>query len=222
LPEIHRRVREGLIQGLKLHTGDFRRKREDYRIMGSDQWHAVYSYCEQAELPIILHLNEHWGDQRYTYGKGAKEFWATAGYTNQELLDYFLKELAGKHGKLKWVLSHMNFQGCDSLAKIFDEYPNVYVDTSIGMFLREYDYLTPAEIKPYRDFCIKYADRVMFGTDAFAYHPLASEYAGHIRNWWLPHQLFLMQLRLPQKTLDQITHGTAEAMLGKYLKSQNK
>jgi hypothetical protein len=185
LPEIKRRVQEGLIQGLKLHTGDFRKKKGDYRMMGSEQWRAVYSYCEQAELPIVLHLNEHWGDQRYTYGKGAKEFWAIAGYTNQELLDYFLRELAGGHSKVKWILTHMNFQGC-----------------------------------PYRDFCIQYADRIMFGTDAFAYHPLPSEYPGHLRNWWLPHQIFLMQLRLPQRTLDQVTHGTAEAVLGRYLKTR--
>ncbi len=221
LPEIRRRVEQGLIQGLKLHTGDFRKNKDhDYRIMGSDAWHAVYSYCEQEELPVILHLNQHWGDQRYTYGRGAKEFWARAEYTNQELLDYFLKEMAATHPKVKWVLTHMNFQGCDSLARIFDQYPNVYVDTSIGMFLREFDSLSPEEIQPYRNFCIKYADRVMYGTDAFAYHPLESEYPGNLRNWWLPHQIFLMQLRLPQKTLDRITHGTAEAMLGKHLKKR--
>ena len=186
--------------------------------MGSPAWHAVYDYCGRAELPIALHLNEHWGDQRYTYGRGAKTFWAGAKYTNQELLDYFLKEIAAKHPHTKFILTHMNFQGSDALAGIFDRYPNIYTDTSIGMFLREHDTLTPAEIKPYRDFCIRYAGRLMFGTDAFAYQPLASAYPGHIRNWWLPHQLFVMQLRLPQETLERITHGTCEQVLGRYVK----
>jgi predicted TIM-barrel fold metal-dependent hydrolase len=219
LPEIQRRVKEGLVQGLKLHSGDFRKNaNSDYRVMGTPAWHSIYAYCEQAELPIVLHLNQHWGDQRYTYGKGSKEFWARVGYTNQQLLDYFLSEMAAKHPKVKWVLTHMNFQGNESLARLFDRYPNLYVDTSIGMFLREFDTLSPEEIKPYRDFCIRYADRLMFGTDAFAYQPLESAYPGHLQNWWLPHQLFIMQLRLPQKTLEQITHGTAEALLGKYAK----
>lgn len=219
LPEMERRATQGLIQGLKLHTGDFRSKPgHDYRIMGSDGWHAVYEYCGQADLPVALHLNQHWGDQRYTYGRGAKEFWAKAGYTNQQLLDYFLNEIAARHPRTKFILTHMNFQGCDAVARIFDRYPNIYTDTSIGMFLREFDSLTPAEIKPYRDFSIRYADRLMFGTDAFAYHPLASDYPGHLRNWWLPHQIFLAQLRLPQETLDKITHGTCERILGKYLK----
>ena len=220
LPEIRRRADEGLIQGLKLHTADFRSKpQHDYHIMGSQAWHAVYDYCGQAGLPILIHLNQHWGGEGYTNGNPSKEFWATAGYTNQEMLDYFLQEMAGRHPQTKWILAHMNYQGCDAMARIFDRYPNVYADTSIGMFLREFDTLTPEEIQPYRDFCIRYADHLMFGTDAFAYHPLASDYPGHLRNWWLPHQLFIMQLRLPQATLDKITHGTCEQVLGKRLKT---
>ena len=222
LSEVKRRVDKGLIQGIKLHTGDFRaEKGHDYRIMGSEKWHKIYSYCEEAALPIIIHVNQHWGDQRYTYGKGAKEFWASVNYDNYGLLDYFLMELATKHPGVKWVLAHMNFQGTESLARIFERYPNVYVDTGIGMFIREFDYLTPEEIKPYRDFCIKYADRIMFGTDAFAYHPLESAYPDHIHNWWLPHFNFLMQLRLPQETLEKITHRTCENILGKYLKKSS-
>jgi predicted TIM-barrel fold metal-dependent hydrolase len=223
LPEIKRRVGQGLIQGLKLHTGDFRKKENpDYRVMGSERWHEVYSYCEQQDLPILLHLNQHWGDQGYTYGRGAKEFWEKAGYNNHDLLEYFLEEMASKHPGVKWVLAHMNFQGCSSLAELFDKYPNLYVDTSIGMFLREFDSLTAEEIQPYREFCIKYADRLMFGTDAFAYHPLAGSYPGHIKNWWLPHYIFISRLGLPQETLEKITHGTCEAVLGKYLKDSDQ
>ncbi len=219
LTEIKRRAEAGLIQGLKLHTGDFRRTADpDYHVMGSAKWHEVYDYCEKADLPIVIHVNEHWGDQVYTYGAGAKKFWARANYTNRELLDYFLTELVAKHPRAKWVLSHMNFQGIESLSAMFEKYPNLYVDTSIGMFLREYDRLTEKEIIPYREFCIRWADRLMFGTDAFAYQPVESEYTGYISNWWLPHYIFLVQLGLPQETLDKITHGTCEAVLGKYLK----
>lgn len=218
LPEIMRRVNEGLIQGLKLHTGDFRAKDQDYRIMTTPEWQEIYTWCDQRELPILIHVNQHWGDQDYTYGKGAKEFWKRAAYTNQELLDFFLDEMVGKYPRVKWIMPHMNFQGIESLSILLDKYPNLYLDTSIGMFLRQYDFLTPDEIRPYREFCIKYADRLMFGTDAFAYHPLESEYPEHIRNWWLPHYIFIMQLRLPQETLDMISHGTCEKVLGEYLK----
>ncbi len=219
LPEMTRRVEEGLIQGLKFHTGDFRSKREPITCMATDEWHRVYSYCDEVELPVCLHLNQHWGDQRYAYGRGAKEFWASVPYTNHDLLAYFLEELAAKHRETPWILAHMNYMGNDALASVFDEHPNLYVDTSIGMFLREYDHLTAEEIDHYRAFCITYADRLMFGTDGFAYHPLPSDYPGHIRNWWLPHQLFIMQLGLPQDVLEKITHGTCEAVLGRYLKA---
>ena len=219
LPEVQRRVDEGLIQGLKLHTGGIRGKDgTDYRIMASPGWQKIYSWCDKNDLPVLIHLNQHWGDHRYAYGIGSKKFWERADYTNQELLDFFLTEMVAKYPNVKWIMAHMNFQGIESLSRLFDKYPNLYVDTSIGMFLRQYDYLTPQEVGPYREFCIKYADRLMFGTDAFAFHPLESKYPDHIRNWWLPHYIFIMQLRLPQQTLDLITHGTAEKVLGEYLK----
>jgi hypothetical protein len=47
---------------------------------------------------------------------------------------------------------------------------------------------------------------------------LESEYPGQLHNWWLPHRIFLAQLGLPQETLDKITHGTCERILGKRLK----
>jgi len=219
LPAIKRRAETGLIQGLKLHTGDFRKyKNPDYHVMGTAKWHAIYDYCGQAGLPVLIHVNEHWGNQAYTTGIGSKKFWARAGYTNQVLLDYFLSEMVAKHPDVKWIVAHMNFQGLESLSAMFEKYPNLYVDTSIGMFLREYDHLTPEEIAPYREFCIRWADRLMFGTDAFAYQPLESAYPEHVHNWWLPHYIFLVQLGLPQETLDKITHGTCEKVLGKYLK----
>ena len=219
LDEIKRRVDAGLIQGLKLHSGDFRGKNGGrYEVMNSPGWQEIYAWCEANQLPILLHLNQHWGDQRYAYGLGSKKFWAGASYDNHELLEYFLAEIAGKYPKLKIALAHMNFMGNGSLAKMFDRYPNLYVDTSIGMFLREFDSLTPEEIEPYRQFCIKYSDRLMFGTDGFAFHPLESKYPDHVHNWWLPHQIFIIRLGLPQQTLDAITHGTCEQFLGKYLK----
>jgi len=221
LSEIQRRIDQGLIQGIKLHSGQFRRNNDpDYRIMTTPEWQKIYSLCEKNELPIIIHLNQHWGDQGYTFGKGNKKFWERAGYTNQELLDFFLTEMAAKYPGINWILAHMNFQGIESLSQLLDKYHNIYFDTSIGMFLRQYDDLTPEEVRPYRDFCIKYADRLMFGTDAFAFNPHEEALPGHIRNWWLPHYIFIMKLNLPQPTLDMITNGTCEKVLGKYLKTR--
>ncbi len=220
LTEIQRRIDEGLIQGIKLHTGDFRNSdNPDYHVMTTPGWQKVYELCEKNNLPILIHVNEHWGDQGYTYGRGSKRFWEKAGYTNQELLDYFLSEMVEKYPKINWIVAHMNFQGTETLSALMDKYPNLYFDTSIGMFLRQYDSLTPEEIKPYRDFCIHYADRIMFGTDGFVFRPDMKNTPGHIQNWWLPHYIFIMQLRLPQQTLDKITHGTCEKVLGSFIKN---
>ncbi len=74
--------------------------------MTTPEWQEIYS----------------WGDQGYTYGKGAKEFWERAGYTNQELLDFFLSEMVDKYSGIKWIMPHMNFQGIVSLSQLLGKY----------------------------------------------------------------------------------------------------
>ncbi len=225
LDEVKRLVDEGLIQGIKLHSGSFRdasarEKGIDYRIMGTKEWHGIYDYCEEVDLPFIIHLNQHLEPNRYSYGAPSREFWASVDYTNHDMLEFFLSEMASGHPEMKWTLAHMNFMGNDSLGKVFDEYSNVYADTSIGFVLREYGYLTTDEVRHYRDFAIRHADRLMFGTDAFAYHPLERDYPDHIYNWWLPHYIFINAIRLPQDVLEKITYGTCEKFIGRYLKTE--
>jgi predicted TIM-barrel fold metal-dependent hydrolase len=85
----------------------------------------------------------------------------------------------------------------------------VYIDTSIGCFVRWGDEMYPEDRKKLRDFFIKYADRILFGTDigmGKGYN-LETEHLslmGHIR--------FVRQLRLPYDELQKVSHENAEKL----------
>ncbi|MEO0017167.1 MAG: hypothetical protein RLZZ522_450 [Verrucomicrobiota bacterium] len=79
-------------------------------------------------------------------------------------------ELAKAHPQTTFIFAHGLFmlqsdQGMDKLAKIFDTYPNVFVDVAFTHNARQ-----PANytVSKARAFYIKYCDRILFGTDVFA------------------------------------------------------
>jgi len=71
-----------------------------------------------------------------------------------------------------------NDQGLDKLAGIFDKYPNVFVDLAFTHNSRQPAHYTVSKA---REFYIKYRDRILFGSDAFAAGPDASEFLNERR-----------------------------------------
>lgn len=73
--------------------------------------------------------------------------------------------LLSKHPDLKFVGCHLGSLewNVDSLAKRLDKYPNMAVDISARICHLEYQ--SGSDRKRVRDFCIKYQDRLLYGTD---------------------------------------------------------
>jgi predicted TIM-barrel fold metal-dependent hydrolase len=99
--------------------------------------------------------------------------------------------------------------GWDRLEQILDEYPNVYIDTSIGCFVRWGDVMYPEDQKKLRDFFIKYSDRIVFGTDIEVGEGAHQE---TYRLSLMGHMLFIRQLRLPYDELQKVSHQNAEKL----------
>jgi predicted TIM-barrel fold metal-dependent hydrolase len=70
-----------------------------------------------------------------------------------------------KHPDLKFIGCHLASLewNVDSLAKRFDRYPNLAVDMSARICHLQYQ--SAKDRKRVRDFCIKYQDRLLYGTD---------------------------------------------------------
>lgn len=73
--------------------------------------------------------------------------------------------LLAKHPDLKFIGCHLGSLewNVDSLAKRLDKYPNMVVDMSARICHLQYQ--SAQDRKRVRDFCIKYQDRLLYGTD---------------------------------------------------------
>ena len=74
-------------------------------------------------------------------------------------------EMLDKHPNLKTILAHLFYVSDDieEAARVLDTYPNVYFDITPGVEIFEN---FAKDIPAWREFFIKYQDRIMFGTDA--------------------------------------------------------
>jgi predicted TIM-barrel fold metal-dependent hydrolase len=78
-------------------------------------------------------------------------------------------EVAKAHPQTTFIFAHglfmlENDKGMEKLAGIFDQCPNVFVDVAFTHNMRQPEHYTVSKA---RDFYIKYADRILFGSDVF-------------------------------------------------------
>jgi predicted TIM-barrel fold metal-dependent hydrolase len=128
--------------------------------------------CGSLGLPVLIHTAD------------PKEYWAPITYDNffygerkDEELYYHDPEMTGfaelmrqrdhvleKHPRTKFVGAHVGSLDCDlaQLARTLDKYPNFSVDCAGLSRLRRLSKLNPQAV---RDFCTRYQDRFLFGTD---------------------------------------------------------
>ena len=125
------------------------------------------------------------------------------------------------HPRLKLMLAHSGFMGYRKLDGLFAEHPNLYIDTSAAFMLRNGDYLTDAERDRLRPFFLKWADRILFATDATDANAAADNADGmreahhirrHVSDFVKPHQNLIVALYLPQDALDKVAHGNFEKL----------
>ena len=210
------RLREGIragIRGIKLHNAMIITDGADPHCWLSDQWRQVFELLEQHRLPVLWHVTQRLTDSPYTGGK-RNLYWETGwekgvSYTNQDLLDIFI-EVVRKYPGIPFIAAHQLHLSWSRLAMLFDSCANLYTDTSVGCFVREFDTLYDTDRDWIRSFFIKYCQRILFGTD-FIMPATPSEasirriYDGHIR--------FIRQLRLPDDVMQMISHQNAERIL---------
>ena len=176
------------------------------------KWEGVFKIVNDRRLPIVWHVTQRLTDSPYT-GGGRNAYWSEGWkkgvkYTNEDLLQSFLR-IAQAYPKGYFIGAHQLHVGWDRLEQIFEEYPNVYTDTSIGCFVRWGDVMYPEDQKKLRDFFIKYSDRIVFGTDIGVG---INQHQETYRLSLMGHMLFIRQLRLPYSELQKVSHQNAERL----------
>lgn len=172
-------------QGLKIfkNFGMDIKYKDGSRVKVDDpNWDPIWAKCAELNIPVLIHIaepsaffdpidknNERWLELKEFPGRARPP----EKYPPFETLITERNRMLEKNPKTKFILAHLAYHGNDlgRLAKLFDTYPNAYVDIAAVL----------AELgrQPYtaRDFLIKYQDRVLFGKDI--YEP--SEYTYYFR-----------------------------------------
>jgi predicted TIM-barrel fold metal-dependent hydrolase len=132
----------------------------------ADYWTRV----EELGTPIVWHVNdpeEFWDPARIP-GWAKERNW---GYgpddVQKEQLYAEVDEVLARSPNLKVIFAHFYFLSADldRASRFFDAHPTVYFDLAPGV---EMLYNLSRDPDASREFFIKYADRIVFGTDLFS------------------------------------------------------
>jgi predicted TIM-barrel fold metal-dependent hydrolase len=211
-PEIVRSAAAAGARGIKLHNAPVIENNAPYDIWLSGVWGETFGTIGELGLPVLFHVTQRLPGSAYT-GGGRETYWKKGWengvkYGNEELLQAFL-ECCRRHGNVTFIGAHQLHIGWDRLDRLFAELPNLCVDTTVGCSLRLCDSFYPHDKEYLRDVFIKWADRIIFGTDCFwggEKDPDPKILRQHTR--------FITSLDLPDGVLQKICHGNMERIYG--------
>lgn len=150
---------------------------------------AVWQTCAEFERPVMIHSSDppaRWqriGPDNERYEAGMWRSSPDGNYHGSLIPNYMdllsaQERLVARHPRTVFVGGHVGSRAWDlnEVARLLDAYPNYYVEISAR--------LQELGRQPYtsRRFLIKYADRVLFGSDG---NPRRGE------DFWVPHWRFL-------------------------------
>nr|MDD6335453.1 amidohydrolase family protein [bacterium] len=213
LKTVERALRCGAV-GLKLHNHLAMEGVFDPSVWESPRWQDIFACLNQYGAAVNWHVTQRVAYSPY-HGGGDNAYWSVGrprgvAYTNQDLLEQFLR-IAQDYPHVSMIGAHQLYLSNARLRELFDAYPNVFVDTSVGYFLRWADTLEEADRDSYRSFLIDYGDRVLFGSDTML---MPQSIEPYLLESWKCHIRFLSALKLPFDTLQMIAHGNAERLMG--------
>ena len=153
--------------GLKMIEGK-PTSRQQMDIPVTDAYFAAYwARVEQSGLPVLWHVNDPeefwdpgripgWAKER-NWGYGPKDAQKEALYAEVE-------EVLARHPRLKIAFAHFYFLSADlgRAGRFLDAHPGVALDLAPGI---EMLYNISRDPAAGREFFVKYADRIVFGTD---------------------------------------------------------
>jgi len=203
------------------------RDRNQHLISADDpRFDPIWARAGELNIPVLIHTadpvaffspldetNERWEElfdhpDWHFYGKDYPSF--------MELIERLLR-VVERHPHTNFISAHvMGYaENLGFVARALDQYPNLYVDIA--------ERISELGRQPYsaRKFIIKYADRVLFGTDTFA--PDRNKYQTYIRFLETEDEYFeygrnqgrwnIYGINLPDKTLQTIYYSNAKRLI---------
>ena len=202
------------------------------------KFESVLDFLAKNNIPLIGHLGEPkncWlpveqmtvqGDVNYFSKHPQYHMYLHPEYPSYEDQINARDRMLAKHAGLQFIGAHLGSLewNVDELAKRLDRFPNMAVDTASRISHLQHEAKTNGR-KIY-DFCIKYQDRIVYGTDIIiwpASDPVDTKKEAHdirLRHWNFFTSGETMEvpkvdgafkgLKLPQNVVDKIYRSNAE------------
>lgn len=199
--------------GIKLLNDKIMRGEAPLESWETPAWQEIFAYLNEKKVPVLWHVTQRVGYSPY-HGGGYNSYFAQGQekgifVTNEQLLAQF-ERIMQKYPDIPMIGAHQLYLGLDRLKDLFERYPQLHLDTTVGFFVRWCDTIYEEDRVVYYDFVQKYADRLLFGTDTSLTPESVCDYQ---KEGFLSHLRFIHQLRLPWETLQKICYGNAEHLL---------
>lgn len=130
---------------------------------------GFYSYLENKKIPIIFHVGDpgSFWDAKRAPAFAVKSGWTylDGTYPKKEELYGEVEELLKRYPGLNIIFPHFYFmgeEGIERASRFLNKWPNVSFDITPGIEM--YDSFS-RNSNEWREFFIKYQDRILFGTD---------------------------------------------------------
>jgi len=199
--------------GVKLHNREIMEGKVPRDVWQLDEWQKIFAYAEEAGIPLLWHVTQRHSYSPY-HGGGLHAYWKSGwelgvDFTNEDLLQDVLA-IMRRFPKLKVIGAHQLHVGPARLQSLFEEYDNLYIDSSCGMYLRWADDFIEEDRIILRDFIENWSERILFGTDADIRPGSIDEYA---IQGYLCHSRFMLKLGLSDKALQDVAWRTTSDLL---------
>ncbi len=217
---------------------DLRDKEGKLVYIDNPRFDTIIDFITKNDLPLIGHFGEPkncWqpldsmsvNDYKHYY-KANPQFhmYLHPGITTYEEQVEHRDRMLDKHPDLQFVGAHLGSLewSLDEMAKHFDRYPHMAVDMAerVSHFQLE----SQKDWQRTRDFCIKYADRLIYATDIIVWdNSDSAEVNKRTHDTWFTHWRFFVTedsitsssvngafkgLKLPRDVVDKIYYGNAK------------
>lgn len=211
-PELVHAAKELGMRMIKLHNSPVIMEAAPAETWLSPEWQATFAAMGECNMPVLWHVTQRLAPSKYTSG-ARNAYWEEGwkkgvSYGNEELLQVFLT-CALRNPNVNFIGAHQLHIGWERLDELFTAHRNLYVDTTVGCQLRPGDSFYPHDKEFLRRIFIKWADRILYGTDIF-WRGQQISYNDEVT---AASQNFLLRLDLPEDVLQKVCHGNAERLL---------
>ena len=167
LEQVQRLMKLGF-DGMKMMEGKPNTRKRIGIALDSPIYDLYYRYLEENKIPLLFHVNDpklHW-DREWVEKSDLDRDWAYLDDSFQTKEDLYaeVEGVLKKFPRLRIIFAHFYFmdeEGIRRASDFLDRWPEVSFDLTPGRMFVSFE----KDYEQWRDFFIKYQDRLMFGTD---------------------------------------------------------